>query len=148
MSPLTAARSPPAKAAFKILECGGFILVNASDVKALCSTGLDDVVIDAMICAVQSKMGDCVQATYDECVGKLILTYAVCHMAESQEGSITQERAANGSSVSQEYYGTGEGVKSTKAGRMLIMLDGSGCYNALFASPLLFGLVGETASPC
>ena len=124
------------------------IQVTPCDVRELCETGLSDGAINGMICAVQAKMGECVESTYDECVGKLILTYAVCHMAESQEGSVTQERAANGSSVSQEYYGTGEGVKSTKAGRMLIMLDSAGCYNALFVSPLFFGVVGETASPC
>ncbi len=124
------------------------IQVTSCDVKEFCETGLSDAAIGSLICVVQSKMGECVEASYDECVGKQVLIYAVCHMVESQEGSITQERAANGSSVSQEYYGTGEGVKSTKAGRMLIMLDSAGCYNALFVSPLLFGVVGDPASPC
>jgi len=124
------------------------IQVTPCDVKSFCSTSLSDQAINALICAVQSKIGDCVETNYDECVGKLILTYAVCHMAESQKGSVTQKRAANGASISTEYYGTGEGVKSTSAGRMLISLDSAGCYNALFATPLLFGSVGDAASPC
>ena len=124
------------------------IQVTPCDIKEFCETSLSDAAINSLICAVQSKIGQCVESSYDECVGKLILTYAVCHMAEMQEGSITQERAANGSSVSTEYYGTGEGVKSTKSGRMLIALDSSGCYNSLFVSPLFFCTVGNPASPC
>tara|TARA_R110000850_G_scaffold261796_2_gene390013 strand:- start:300 stop:701 length:402 start_codon:yes stop_codon:yes gene_type:complete len=121
------------------------IQVTPCDVKTFCTTSLGDQAIEALICVVQSKMGECVEAAYDECVGKQVLIYAVCHMVESQSGEKTQVRAANGASVSKQYHGTGEGVKSTQAGRMLIMIDSAGCYNNLFASPLLFGTVGEAA---
>lgn len=119
------------------------IQVTPCDIKS----SLDDDEINDLICVVQSKMGECVETSYDECVGKRILIYAVRHMLESQEGAITSEKAANGSSVNYEYYGTGEGVKSTSAGRMLVMLDSSGCYHNLFTSPLYFGVVGDPASP-
>lgn len=123
------------------------IQVTPCDVKAFSNTGMTDEAINALICVVQSKIGECVESFYDECVGKQILIYAVAHMLESQEGAITSEKAANGSSVNYEYYGTGEGVKSTSAGRMLVMLDSSGCYHNLFTSPLYFGVVGDPASP-
>tara|TARA_R110000782_G_scaffold242412_1_gene328924 strand:- start:629 stop:1030 length:402 start_codon:yes stop_codon:yes gene_type:complete len=121
------------------------IQVTACDVKAFCTTSLGDQVIDALISIVQSKMGECVESAYPESDGKTVLIYAVCHMVESQSGEKTQIRASNGASVTKQYHGTGEGVKSTQAGRMLIMIDSAGCYNNLFASPLLFGTVGEAA---
>tara|TARA_R110000772_G_scaffold267056_1_gene390338 strand:+ start:35 stop:433 length:399 start_codon:yes stop_codon:yes gene_type:complete len=121
------------------------IQVTACDVKAFCTTSLGDQAIEALICVVQSKMGECVETAYDECVGKQVLIYAVCHMVESQSGEKTQIRASNGASVTKQYHGTGEGVKSTQSGRMLIMIDSAGCYNNLFVSPLLFGTVGEAA---
>ena len=69
-------------------------------------------------------------------------------MIESQKGLTTQKRAANGASISTEFHGSGEGLKSTQSGKMLTMIDTAGCYNNLFASPLLFGTVGNAASPC
>lgn len=124
------------------------IQVTPCDVKEFCSTGMSDNAINSLIAVVQSKMGACVETFYDESVGKQVLIYATCHMIESQGGSATQKRAANGASISTEYYGTGEGVKSTPSGRMLMMLDSAGCYNNLFVSPLFFGVVGNPASPC
>lgn len=124
------------------------IQVTPCDVKEFCSTGMSDNAINSLIAVVQSKMGACVETSYDESVGKQVLIYAACHMIESQGGLITQERAANGASTSFEYHGSGEGVKSTQAGKMLMMIDDKQCYNLLFASPLFFGVVGNAASPC
>ena len=124
------------------------IQVTPCDVKAFCTTSMSDEAINALICVVQSKIGECVESSYDECVGKQVLIYATCHMLESAKGSTTQKRAANGASISTEYYGTGEGVKSTPSGRLLIMIDSAGCYNGLFVSPLIFGTVGNAARPC
>ena len=124
------------------------IQVTPCDVKAFCTTSMSDEAINALICVVQSKIGECVESSYDECVGKQVLIYATCHMLESAKGSTTQKRAANGASISTEYYGTGEGVKSTPSGRLLIMIDSAGCYNGLFVSPLMFGTVGNPARPC
>lgn len=124
------------------------IQVTPCDVKSFTNTNMSDEAINGLICVVQAKIGECVESAYDECVGKQVLIYATAHMLESQEGSITSEKAANGSSVNYEYYGTGEGVKSTSAGRMLVMLDSAGCYNNLFVSPLVFMSIGDPASPC
>ena len=124
------------------------IQVTPCDIEAFCSTSLSDEAIDALICVVQEAIGECVESSYPECLGKQIIIYTVCHMLESQKGSITQKRAANGASISQEFYGTGEGVKSTSAGRMLIALDSAGCYNALFTSPLLFTTTGTSNPSC
>ena len=122
------------------------IPVTTSDVKEFCTTGLSDAAISALISVVQSKMGVCVEDAYTDDVGKQVLIYAVCHMLESQGGSITSEKAANGSSVNYDYYGTGEGVRSTSSGRLLVMIDSAGCYNKLFVSPLLFDTVGDAAN--
>lgn len=122
------------------------IQVTPCDVKEFCATGLSDNAINGLIAVVQSKMGECVETSYDESVGKQVLIYAVCHMIESQKGLVTQKRAANGASIGTEFHGSGEGLKSTQAGKMLAMLDSAGCYNALFVSPLLFGTVGNAAS--
>ena len=124
------------------------IQVTPCDVKSFCTTSMSDEAINSLICVVQSKIGECVESSYDECVGKQVLIYATCHLIESAKGSATQKRAANGASISTEYYGTGEGVKSTPSGRLLIMIDSAGCYNGLFESPLIFGTVGNPARPC
>lgn len=122
------------------------IVITPEDIKAFCNTDLSDEAITALICVVQAKMGECVELSYDECVGKQILIYATCHLVESQEGSVTSEKAANGSSVNTEYYGTGEGLKSTSSGRLLAMIDSAGCYNSLFVSPLVFSTLGDASS--
>ena len=124
------------------------IQVTPCDVKQFCKSSLSDAAITQLICVVQAKMGECVESSYDECVAKQILIYATGHLMQSQAGgTTTQKRAANGASITTEVYGGGEGVKSTPCGRMLIMLDSNGCYNSLFASPLLFGVVGSPNSP-
>ena len=124
------------------------ITVTVADVKEFCVTPLSDAALTALITVVQSKMGECVETSYslNLDVGKQILIYAVCHLAQSQDGSVTSEKAANGSSVSYGYYGTGEGVKSTSSGRLLVMIDSAGCYHNLFASPLLFTTVGDSTN--
>lgn len=124
------------------------IAITPDDIKEFCSTSLSDAAINALICVVQDKMGACAESSYSECVAKQVLIYATCHLIESAKGSATQKRAANGASISQEYYGTGEGLKSTPSGRTLLIIDSAGCYNNLFASPLIFGTVGNAARPC
>ncbi len=124
------------------------IVITPDDIKEFCNTSLSDAAIDALICVVQDKMGACAESSYEECVGKQILIYATCHLIESAKGSTTQKRAANGASISTEYYGTGEGLKSTPSGRTLLMIDSAGCYNGLFVSPLILGTVGNPARPC
>ena len=124
------------------------ITVTVADVKEFCVTPLSDAALNALITVVQSKMGECVETSYSSTldVGKQILIYAVCHLAQSQDGSVTSEKAANGSSVNYEYYGRGEGIKSTDAGNLLVMIDSAGCYNKLFVSPLLFTTVGDSTN--
>ena len=123
------------------------IVITSSDIKDFCKSALSDATIDALICVVQDKMGACAESSYSECVAKQVLIYATCHMIESQKGgSVKSKRAANGAGITIEQYGGGEGVKSTPSGRLLLMIDSAGCYNSLFASPLLFTTVGDAAS--
>ena len=124
------------------------ITMTPTQVKEFCKTSIPDAAIEALICVVQDKMGVCAESSYSECVAEQVLIYATCHLIESAKGSTTQKRAANGASISTEYYGTGEGLKSTPSGRLLIMIDSVGCYNGLFVSPLILGTVGSAASPC
>lgn len=124
------------------------ITISASDVREFCKTSMTDTAIDILIVVVKDKMETCAESAYSATVAKQVLIYAVCHMIDSQKGgSVTSKRAANGASVSIEQYGTGEGLKSTPSGRLLLMIDSAGCYNSLFASPLLFTTVGNAASP-
>ena len=91
-------------------------------------------------------MGECVESSYEECVGKQILIYAVRALAEGQEGEVTSDKAANGSSVNYKYNGAGEGVKSTASGRLLFAIDTQGCYQSLFQQTVFFGSVGDANS--
>lgn len=125
------------------------IALTPADVKEFCSTSLSDAAISSLICVVQAKMGTCAEDAYTECLAKQVLVYAVCHLVEAAKGgSVTSKRAANGASVNVEQYGSGEGLKSTPSGRLLIMIDTEGCYELLIASPLLFTSIGEAARPC
>ena len=124
------------------------ITITVDQVREFCNTSLSDAAIESLICVVQDKMGACAESSYSECVAEQILIYAVCHLAESQSGSATQKKAANGASITTEYFGTGEGIKSTPSGRLLVMIDTAGCHNGLIASPLIFTTVGNTASVC
>ena len=122
------------------------ILITPDDVKEFCSTSLSDEAITALICVVQARMGACAESSYDECTAKQILIYATCALTESQSGEITSTKAANGSSVNYNYNGAGEGVKSTASGRLLAMIDTSGCYQSLFQQTVYFGSVGDANS--
>jgi hypothetical protein len=125
------------------------ITITPSDVKEFCKSALSDKAIDALICVVTDKMGACAEAAYSDCVAEQVLIYAVCHMIEAQKGgSVTSKRAANGAGITIQQYGSGEGLKSTPSGRLLLMIDSAGCYNQLISSPLLFTTVGNAARPC
>lgn len=125
------------------------VIVTDADVKALCKTAMADAVIDLTINSVQTKIGQCVCDTYDDDTAKLIIMYAVCHfISASGSGDVTSRKAANGSSVSFEQHGTGEGLKSTQFGRLLIMADTEGCHSKLVADTFTFLSIGDPARPC
>lgn len=115
-----------------------------TDIKALLGTTLPDAVIDGIICMVDELVGDCLTSSYQECTAENIFNWMVCHFIQAMGGgSVTQKRAANGSSISFEQYGTGEGLKSTPFGRMVLMADTQGCYSGLVADTFLFGVIGD-----
>ena len=124
------------------------ITITAADIQAFCPNSLPDAVIDDLICTVQSKIGDCVEAAYPVCEATTILKAAVCHLAQSIDGGeVKSERAPNGASTTYANNGAGEGLKSTQMGRLLLSLDTAGCSNALVAPTFLFLAAGNPATP-
>ncbi len=124
------------------------IPVSVCDVKSQCVTSLNEAIIDSFISVVQGDMGACVESSYTPDKAKLILTLAVCHLVELQKGGeVTSRRAANGSSINKQINGAGEGIRATSSGRTLQALDSNGCHNALFQSPVFFGVVGNSNRP-
>lgn len=122
--------------------------ISPCDVREMCGTSASDKLIESLICTVLDKMGSCVDASYSDCVGETIINYAVCHLLGVQDGGdIKSERAANGSSTTFENKGSGEGLKSTNFGRLLISTDTSLCYNAMFAPTFFFMSAGNPATP-
>lgn len=124
--------------------------ITASDVTAICPTSLPDAVVDDIICMVESRIGDCVTSSYtDECTQDIILKYAACYFVESMGGEeVSQEKAANGSSVTYDIQGGGEGLRSNQWGRLLIQVDTAGCYSNLVADTFLCITVGPTNPSC
>lgn len=114
------------------------------EIKMTCKTTLPDSVVEGIICMVNERVGQCLTQTYPECTATNIFDWMVCHFIEAmQGGSITQKKAANGASISITQYGSGEGLKATPFGRMVIMADIQGCYSNLVADTFLFGVVGD-----
>lgn len=124
------------------------IQVTVCDVRDIYSNNMSDGGINRLIAMVQSKMGECVETSYDTPTGEMVLIYAVCHFIQARTGEATQKKSANGASINYEYLGQGEGVMSTQAGRQLAMIDTEKCYNLLFATTILFGTAGNSASAC
>ena len=117
---------------------------SVNDIRELIKTPLPDAVIESIICMVNELVGDCLTSSYPECTTENIFNWMVCHFIQAMDGgSATQKRAANGASISFEQYGTGEGLKSTPFGRMVLMVDTQGCYSGLVADTFLFGVIGD-----
>ena len=120
------------------------IPTNVEEIRDLIKTPLPDAVIQNMICMVDELVGECLLSTYQECTAENIFNYMVCHFIQAMDGgSASQKRAANGASITFEQYGTGEGLKSTPFGRMVVMLDTANCYSGLVADTFLFGVIGD-----
>ncbi len=125
------------------------ITITISDVREVCPTSFVDAVITRMINSVQAKIGTCVEDSYDADTAAAILIAAVCHFLVAMDGGdIKSERAPNGSSTTFENHASGEGLKSTSHGRMLLMLDTELCYVNLVAQTFLFLAAGDPAEPC
>lgn len=125
------------------------INVSVCDIRDMCGSTMPDRVIESLICTVLDKMESCVDSAYSDCVGETIINYAVCHLLGVQDGGdIKSERSANGASTTFENKGSGEGLKSTNFGRLLLSIDTENCHIALFAPTFLFMSAGDPASPC
>ena len=115
-----------------------------ADIRELIKTPLPDAVIESIICMVNELVGECLTTSYPACTAENIFNWMVCHFIQATDGgSVTQKRAANGASISFEQYGTGEGLKSTPFGRMVLMVDTKACYSNLVADTFLFGVIGD-----
>ena len=114
------------------------------DVRDFIQTDLSDNALSRLIAVVQDKIGSCVEANYSDAVAQQIMIYAVGHMVETQAGNVTQDRAANGSSISTNYATMGSGIKSTTSGKLLHDLDSARCYLSLFTVTTLFCTVGSS----
>ncbi len=124
------------------------IPITEDEINVLCPNSLPDAVITDLICTVADAMEACVESAYVTCKAKSILQYAICHLVQNSDGGeVKSERAPNGSSTTYENHNGGEGLKSTSFGRLVISLDTSLCYNALFAPTFLFLSAGDPATP-
>ena len=124
------------------------IVITPEEINALCPSSLPDAVVVDLICTVTDAMETCVETNYPLCKATSILKYAVCHLVQnSTGGEIKSERAPNGASTTYENHNGGEGLKSTAFGRLVISLDTSLCYTALFAPTFLFISAGNPATP-
>jgi hypothetical protein len=122
--------------------------ITIPDVKEVCPTSLSDTVITRLIDTVQARIGACVEAAYSIPEAETILIYAVCHFIELTEGGeVKSERAPNGASTTFENQGSGQGLRSTQSGRLLLTLDTAGCSNNLVQQTFLFLAAGDPATP-
>jgi len=125
------------------------IVITVAEINAMCPSQLPDAVVQNLIDTVTAAMGDCVESSYPLALATTILQYSICHLVVSSDaGEIKSERAPNGASINYENHGSGEGLKSTYFGRLVITLDTSLCYNSLFAPTFLFLSGGDPATPC
>lgn len=84
------------------------------------------------IIAVVNTIVPCLEANYQEAIGKLIAYSLTAHMAEMQSGRrVKSQSAANGASQSFELGREGEGLSSTTYGQMVKQLDTNGCTDPI-----------------
>ncbi len=123
------------------------IVITPADIKEICPSTLPDAVIEDLICMVQDRIGECVEASYVECTAKMILKYSVCHFVEQTQGDkVKSKKAANGASVTFDNAGTSsEGLDGTNAGRLVMSIDTAGCSSALVTTTLFIGSFGNAA---
>lgn len=118
-------------------------------VKEFCGTSLPDSIIQLYIDSVDSQIGECLMATYDESTADLIalnlVSYFVCDSGVT--GSITSERAPNGASTSFETPTVKDGLQSNAYGRTVYNLDTEGCWQSMITQSWSIGTVGNTSPP-
>lgn len=91
------------------------IVITPGEIRAMVPTKLPDAVIQAYIAAVIARMGQCLEANYDEDTAKLIAMNMIAYfvsIASGSDGKKTSQSAPNGASFSVQLAVAKSGVFS------------------------------------
>lgn len=123
------------------------ILITPDEVKNIVNTTLSSEIIQLYIDSVQSKLGDCAEKAYDESTAKLVELNLIAHQLYIAEDikEVGTTRAPNGASTSKTSSArSGNGIMSTKYGRIVYDIDYKMCWKKAIRSSIFFGTVGKS----
>lgn len=123
--------------------------VTVNQVRETCPSSLPDSAIESILCMVNDKVGECLDASYSECEAYNIQLYLACHIIYLTENPQRVESfsAPNGTKESYKNYTTENGLGSTSFGKLILLLDKSGCVQQNTSTPFWLQSVGSTNPP-
>lgn len=119
------------------------ITITPEDIKSFSGCSASDTVINLYINSVSTKVGQCIESSYDEATGTLILLNVISHMLCGASGNKQSISSPNGASISYQTVLTRAGLRSSPWGEQAYLLDTNGCLDALFAKSYLFAVIGN-----
>lgn len=119
------------------------ITITAQEVKDFCKTGLPDSVIQLYIDSTTSKIGECVETSYDEATATIILLNVIAHLLCGKDGKVSSVSAPNGASKSFALSQTRSGLRSSSYGETVYDLDTKGCWQKIFTTSFMLKSIGN-----
>lgn len=126
------------------------VTITPDDVRVVIKTALPDTVLQLLIDTMESKIGMCVNANYDDSTAEIIKLYSVAYLASQATGvrEVESSTSANGASVKFKTSETRDGILANQYGKMLFNIDSAGCWNAMITSTAFIGVAGiDVTSP-
>lgn len=123
--------------------------VTVTQVREMCAAeisiaAINDTVITSYIAAVNSKVGSCLDTSYDADLAPVIQLLTICHLlALLKSDRVKSFKAPNGTSFSYESYLDRDSLGLTGFGKQILMLDDKGCVSNAFAPPFFAQSVGS-----
>ena len=123
--------------------------ITVQQVREMCaadinSATVNDTIIQSYIAAVNSKVGSCLDSTYDAELAQVIQMLTVCHLvALLKSDRVKSFKSPNGTSYTYESYLDRDGLGLTGFGKQILMLDDQGCVSNAFAAPFFAQSVGS-----
>ena len=123
--------------------------VSIQEVRDMCAADINaaqvnDTIITTYIAAVNSKVGSCLDSSYDAELAKVIQLLTICHLvALLKSDRVKSFKAPNGTTYTYESYLNRDSLGLTGFGKQILMLDAEGCVSNAFATPFFAQSVGS-----
>ena len=123
------------------------VTITPDEVKEIINTASSCDIVQCYINSMNSKVGSCIDNTYDPSTAKLIKLNLVAYQIAVNEDiqDVVSQTAPNGASISYSSPKKPQsGIMSNKYGRTVYNLDTNMCWKGFIKSNIAFGTVGQT----